>query len=155
MKRICVDAAKCSGCRFCEMICSFGHEGKFSTHLSRITVIKEDKHGLDYPVLCHQCDVCPPISVCPADALKRNELGVINVNKDACTGCGSCVGTCMFHALKLDKSSKPFTCDLCRGKPICVERCPTKALTYEESETAMSRPEDAFAELLKRWNISG
>lgn len=137
------------------MICSFSHEGKFSPHLSRITVIKEDKYGFDYPVLCHQCDICPPISVCPLSALKRNEHGVISVNKDICTGCGSCIGACIFHALKLDSFSKPFACDLCNGNLFCVDRCPTRALTYEESEAAMNHVEEASAKLLKRWNIRG
>lgn len=153
MKRLLVDAEKCSGCRFCEMVCSFHHKKRFSPSLSRVTVIKEDKYGLDYPIFCHQCDPCPSITACPAGALTRTELGIVTVDEEACTGCGACVEACVFDAVKLDESSKPLICDLCGGEPVCAERCPTKALIFAESEEAVSRPEEAFGELLRRWGI--
>lgn len=153
MKRIHIDAEKCSGCRFCEMICSFRHEGKFGTGLSRITVIKEDKHGFDYPIVCHQCDSCASITACPTSALTRTVLGTIRVNQDACTGCGSCIGACPFEALKLDHSSRPLVCDLCEGEPACVKRCPTDALTFTESDSDDDRSEDVSKKLLRRWGI--
>jgi len=154
LKRITADGEKCSGCRLCEMVCSFRHERKFSPKLSRIVVIKEDKHGLDYPVLCHQCDPCPSVAACPQRALTRTELGIIHVDKEACTGCGACVDTCTFNAVGLNGSSKPIICDLCGGEPACVEKCPTAALTFEEGGT-VDRPEEVFRKLLRRWGIRG
>jgi len=155
MKKLIADAEKCSGCRLCEMVCSFYHEAKFSPRLTRITVIKEDKYGLDYPVFCHRCDPCPAIATCPPDALSKTEFGVIHVNTEACTGCGACVDACVFDAVKLDKSSKPLLCDLCGGEPVCVERCPTGALNFINSENGFRRPVEVFGELLRRWGIVG
>lgn len=154
MKRIVVDAEECAGCRVCEMVCSFHHRRRFSPQLSRVMVIKEDKHGLDYPVFCHQCDPCPPITACTINALTKTELGVIHVDREACVGCGACIDACTFNAIKFDEDSKPIICDLCGGEPVCVERCPTKALTYTEGGR-IDRPEDVFKELLRRWGVHG
>lgn len=151
MKRILVDAEKCAGCRFCEMLCAFYHERKFSTRLSRITVTKEDKCGFDYPILCHQCDACPSVAACPAGALAKTELGVIGLNSEACAGCGLCVNACPYGAVKLDESLKPLICDLCGGTPICVERCPTKALSFSDGEA--EKPEEAIRRILRKWSI--
>ncbi len=155
MKRIVVDSSLCAGCRYCEMLCSFSHEGRFSPSLSRIAVIKEDRYGMDYPVFCRQCDDCPPLESCPTGALSKMGLGIVAVDGDACTGCGSCLDVCTFKAIQLDESSRPLICDLCGGKPACVERCPTEALRFEESEEITERPEDAFSELRRRWGIGG
>lgn len=154
MRRILVDAERCAGCRYCEMLCSFHHEGKFSPSLSRVTVIKKDKYGLDYPVFCHQCDPCPSVDACTTRALTKTELGVVELNEEACIGCGLCVDACTFNAVKLDEASKPLICDLCGGEPICVERCPTGALTLVDSEEEGENPEEVFKEILKRWGIS-
>ncbi|MFQ6075152.1 MAG: 4Fe-4S dicluster domain-containing protein [Candidatus Bathyarchaeia archaeon] len=154
MKRIIVDGEKCAGCRLCEMVCSFRHGGRFSPQLSRVRVIKEDKFGLDYPVFCHQCDPCPSVTACPLGALIRTEVGVVHVDREACSGCGACVDVCTFNAVDLDGSSKPLVCDLCGGEPVCVERCPTKALTLVEGGK-VDRPEEVFRELLRRWGIDG
>jgi len=36
-----------------------------------------------------------------------------------------------------------------------VERCPTEALSFVESDEAMGHPEEAFRELRGRWGIGG
>lgn len=155
MKRLVVDAEECAGCRYCEMLCSFHHEGKFSPSLSRVTVVKEDKHGMDYPVFCRQCDDCPPVSSCPTGALSKNRQGIINLNEGACTGCGTCLEVCTYDAIKLDAYSRPLICDLCGGKPVCVERCPTSALRFEESIEITDQPKDVFKKLMRKWRIRG
>ncbi len=155
MKRILVDAERCAGCRYCEMICSFSHEGRFSPSLSRITVIKEDRFGFDYPILCRLCDACPPVDACPSKALKRSPDGTLRLDEEGCSGCGICVKACPHSALKIGGSSRPICCDLCGGKPLCVERCPTGALTYQEAEEFDERPMEALRRLMERWGIHG
>ena len=152
MKRLIVDAAVCAGCRICEMVCSFRHEERFSPSLSRVTVIKVDEFGMDYPVFCRQCGTCPPVDGCPTDALTA-ENGMVVLDKEACTGCGICIEACTYGAIKMDESTKPLICDLCGGEPVCAERCPTEAITFEEAEAFSETPEDAFRELRERWGI--
>ena len=48
----------------------------------------------------NECDRCGTcISVCPCDALLLTEA--LTVNDDACTGCGTCVEICPVKALSL------------------------------------------------------
>jgi Fe-S-cluster-containing hydrogenase component 2 len=155
LKRITVDATQCSGCRYCEMVCSYRHEGKFRPTHSRVAVIREDKYGMDYPVLCRQCEPCQAIDACPSGALKQSVDGVVRVDHDMCTSCGVCAGACPYDAIKLDGSSKALLCDHCGGQSACVKRCPTKALIYGESEFISEHPEEVFQDLKRRWGIGG
>ncbi len=152
MKRLLVNAAECAGCRYCEMVCSFQKEGRFSPSYSGVTVIKEDRYGLDYPLFCRQCDNCPPADACPEGALERDGNGVVTLNEEKCIGCGICAKVCTYGAVNMGVS-KPAICDLCSGEPACVERCPTKALSYEESDVYTERPDVVFLELRRRWGI--
>ncbi|MFH1061140.1 MAG: electron transfer flavoprotein subunit alpha [Pseudomonadota bacterium] len=53
------------------------------------------------------------------------------IDRQACTGCGSCVDACPFEALSLvnDKASVNDACTLCGS---CVDACPEGALSIEE-----------------------
>ncbi len=111
------------------MWCSFKHEGVFSTSLSRISLIKDDRLGLDYPVVCEFCDPAPCVASCPTGALNVLSNGVIYVDVGKCVSCSECVTSCPYNVLKLHPiTSKPIVCDLCGGSPICVVKCPTNAL---------------------------
>jgi Fe-S-cluster-containing hydrogenase component 2 len=153
LRRLLVRAEACAGCRLCELICSFHHEGRFSPRLSRINVVKEDRLGFDYPLFCRHCDHCPPLESCPNGALGRTPEGLLMLDEEACSGCGACIGRCPYSALRPGDASKPIFCDLCGGRPLCAERCPTGALTYEEAERFEERPEEALKRLLDRWGI--
>jgi carbon-monoxide dehydrogenase iron sulfur subunit len=150
MKRITVDPEKCAGCRYCELACSGRRHHLFSTALSRVTVMKDDHRGLDYPVLCHQCEDCPPENNCPTGAIKR--AGGCIVVGDGCVGCGLCVEECRFGAVKL-VDGRPIVCDLCGGDPECVKRCPTGALSYEEYDGVYGSVEDELNRLQRRLGI--
>jgi len=153
LKRITVDAGRCAGCRQCEMVCSFQHTKMFSPETSRVTVIKDDRLGLDYPLMCRQCSDCPPLKACPTQAINR-EGGSITVDWQACIGCGACVEECRYDAVKL-YDGKALICDLCGGDPQCVARCPTGALNYSEAPEFSETPWDAFNRLKEEWGIHG
>jgi len=153
LKRILVNVDLCSGCRLCEMVCSFSHEKAFGSSISRINVIKEDVFGFDLPVICWHCNPCNAMENCPAEALERREEGLVFVNEEKCVGCGECLETCIIGAIKLHpETSNPLICDHCGGKPLCVEKCPTKALSYIETEKQQPKlPNRILEETLRRW----
>ncbi len=156
MKRILAVIDRCSGCRLCEMICSFVHEKAFSSSASRITVIKEDAFGLDLPVLCCHCDPCSAAANCPTTALVKNDEGFIVVKEEECIGCGKCSETCLVGGIKLHPETNiPLICDQCGGKPRCVEECPTKALIYVDLEGWRPKPpSEIINETLRRWGVT-
>jgi len=139
----------------------------FSITLSRIIVVKDDKIGLDYPIVCKMCNPAPCIESCPNNALVRGENGIIRVIDTKCTGCGLCAKACPYGAIRLSpKLKRPLICDLCNGdEPICVRKCPTNALRlYPLTEEETSKNERTFdkayryalreyKDLMRRWGI--
>jgi Fe-S-cluster-containing hydrogenase component 2 len=152
VKRVTVDAEKCAGCRYCELACSGHRHHLFSPALSRVTVVKDDHRGLDFPVLCHQCPECPLEERCPTGVIKR--VGGCIVVGEGCVGCGLCVEWCRFGAVKLVDGC-PVACDLCGGDPECVRRCPTGALIYAEHSGGYGSVEDELNRLQRRLEIVG
>ncbi|MCL5263715.1 MAG: TIGR04076 family protein [Chloroflexi bacterium] len=131
-----VDAAVCSGCRACEMICSFTHESVFSPELSRVQVAKDEPAGKDTPFVCRQCGNARCLEVCPKNALRRHPTTkAVLVDQSTCSGCGLCAEACPFEVVRMHPLTKvPLLCDLCGGDPQCVPRCVTGALWYGEAQ---------------------
>jgi Fe-S-cluster-containing hydrogenase component 2 len=134
------------------MVCSFHKSGRFSPSLARITVIKDDRNGLDYPVICHQCNECPPVESCPVGAITKKPDGWTWVNWQICIGCGTCINSCKYNAVKLAEE-RAIICDLCEGNPECVNRCPTSALKYFETDESTETYVQVFGKLREIWNL--
>lgn len=152
LKRLIITAEKCTGCRHCELVCSFEHEGVFNPELSRIRVIRNDTNGLDYPITCRNCSNCPPTENCPANALNKIERG-IKVEWRDCIGCGACISQCAYNAIKLNRDNNPIICDTCDGDPECVKRCPTQAIRFEDNEFFTEKPDEAFKRMMEAWEF--
>jgi Fe-S-cluster-containing hydrogenase component 2 len=98
VKMLLVDMDKCTGCKQCSLACSLIKEDLFDPNRGRIKILKKEDIALSIPLLCEQCDTFPCISACPEGALTRNETtGIITVNEEICTECGSCVEACTYH----------------------------------------------------------
>jgi anaerobic carbon-monoxide dehydrogenase iron sulfur subunit len=136
MKLIQVDLAKCSGCKLCEMACSFHFERECSISKSRIKILRDDEFGDHLVQFCTQCAEAPCIPACPTDAFYRDsKSGVVQWDEVKCNGCGVCLPACPVGALFMDrKKNIVFKCDLCGGDPECVKFCPPKALLFQEEE---------------------
>lgn len=129
--RLLVDAERCSGCRACELACSFAHERAFCESRSRIRVEKDEAHGTDRPVVCRQCGVARCLEACPNGALSRDAAHAVIVDDTRCTGCRACQKACPFAAIRFVPGQRsPLICDLCGGRPACVERCATGAIAF-------------------------
>ena len=62
-KVLVVDAAKCTGCRICEQVCSVKHEGAVNPYRARIRVLKWELEGQVLPMVCRQCDDPPCLNI--------------------------------------------------------------------------------------------
>lgn len=124
-----VDLSKCTGCRSCETACSFYRTGKVSRHLSRIKVMHIYETGIDGPVTCVQCDERYCLS-CPENALKIGDMGQVIVSPTICTRCEVCVTKCPIGAIELFDDIV-YVCDLCGGRPRCVEACTEGAILFK------------------------
>ena len=127
-----VDISKCTGCRRCEVACVFFHTGRINRHLARIKVLHLYESGIDGPIVCNQCKerycMC-----CPVDALTIGPQGQIMVSPNACVLCGACEKACPIGAIEMFNDFV-YVCDLCGGKPKCVEACTEGAVFYEEKD---------------------
>ena len=134
---IATNATHCSGCRICELMCSFFHEGVFIPSKARLFVeinrsisVDTPPDKIDIPHVCIQCDPAPCAEICSSNAVvKDDKTGALLVNKDDCTGCGLCVDECQYGMIRVDEDKQiAEKCDLCQGNPQCVAFCPRGAL---------------------------
>ena len=126
-----VDVSKCTGCKRCESVCAFFHTGKINNRLARIKVLNLYEIGIDCPVVCNQCQERYCMH-CPEDALVIGSLGQIIVSRTLCTLCGACEKICPIGAIEIFDDIV-HVCDLCGGRPKCVEACTEGAITYDEN----------------------
>jgi len=131
-----VDLHKCTGCKKCEVACAFFHSGKVSNRLARIKVLNLYELGIDGPVVCIQCEEKYCMK-CPEEALSLGSLGQIVVSPTVCTLCGVCEKACPIGAIEIFEDIV-YVCDLCGGKPKCVEACTEGAITFAEGERGPS-----------------
>ncbi len=140
-RRLLVTAAHCTGCRRCELACSFFHETQYAPEMSRIRVTKDDARGQDTPTACRQCGTARCVEACPQGALSKNATTqAVVLDKSLCSRCGMCQKACPFGAIRLGPEGHPLICDLCGGEPRCVEACPTGAINFGRAGEALKPP---------------
>jgi len=152
-----VDVRKCQGCISCMLACSLIHEGLQNPSLSRIQILQNPFEKFPDDLTIEQCRQCVDpacVNACPENALTVNAAfgNVRMVDKEKCTGCGSCVEACPYTPKRLiviederfNQDLKSQKCDLCantpyhwdekgggpNGKQACVEVCPVGAISF-------------------------
>jgi Fe-S-cluster-containing hydrogenase component 2 len=135
-KSLVMDVGKCTGCKQCELACSYEHEGLFNIAKSRIRVFDFHTEGRFVPYTCTQCDQAWCQQVCPVGAI-TNEDGIKVVNDNACVGCKVCTIACPFGTINYNADTgKVMKCDLCGGDPACAKACPTGAIVFIDAAQA-------------------
>jgi Fe-S-cluster-containing hydrogenase component 2 len=121
------DTGKCNGARECEKTCAKAFFKVEDRECSSIRYDRTDGGGHALNV-CNQCGEC--IAVCPVEALYRNKVGVVMVNKKICVGCFMCIGFCPSASMRRAPGrAEPFKCTSCG---LCVKSCPAGALAVVE-----------------------
>ena len=136
VKEIKVDTKKCVGCRACEIACSAFHAvpkySSVNTGRSRIMVVMDEVKDVFVPIRAGD--------YAEAECNGRNIYVIDGKEYNECTFCpASCPSR---DAFKEPDSGLPLKCDMCESvppleKPMCVDACTFKALTYEEREVAV------------------
>jgi len=124
-----IDYSKCTGCRQCETICAFIRSGRSSRHLSRIKIMSDYTTGIDGPIICQQCMERYCLKSCAYNAITIGTLGQIIISPTICNNCGACEISCPIGAINTYNDIL-YVCDLCGGRPQCVEVCTEKAIQY-------------------------
>ncbi|HHT63671.1 MAG TPA: 4Fe-4S dicluster domain-containing protein [Clostridia bacterium] len=147
-KSLVIKPEKCTGCRTCELICSFKHTQETNPMRSRISVFCFEKVGFSTPIVCQQCSKPACMEICPVNAIsKSEETGAMIVDDIKCIKCKMCTVACPFGATIYDPVLDVVAkCDLCYGDPQCVKYCPSKAITYQAADEAHILRRKSFAE---------
>lgn len=129
-----VDIGKCTGCRRCENACAFFRTGSISNRLARVKIVSLYQTGIDGPVACSQCQerYC---DCCPHGAITYGPLGQVIVSPTSCRLCGACQEACPIGAIEIF-NELVYVCDLCGGRPRCVEACTEHAILDLREEGA-------------------
>ncbi|MEM2878157.1 MAG: 4Fe-4S dicluster domain-containing protein [Candidatus Hadarchaeales archaeon] len=130
------DERKCTGCRSCELACSFYHYREHNPSRAFLKIVKIEEQFRDVPVICRHCGKAPCIEVCPVGAIGRNErTGAVVIDQEKCIRCRACVEACPFSVIIVDpKTGKIAKCDLCEGNPRCAQACVTGAIFFRRSD---------------------
>jgi len=151
-----IDPSRCIGCNACVQAC-----GECDTHkgnsMIQLDYIDDANSPQTVPVVCMHCQSPTCAEVCPADAIKRMEDGVVmSARKPRCIACNNCVLACPFGVPKMHTGMQMMMkCDMCYDrssvgkKPMCASVCPSQALffgTRKELEELRpnSRPINTF-----------
>ena len=89
---------------------------------------------------CRKCEEAPCINVCPADALEKDDNGVVARHTNLCVSCKSCVTICPFGTMMSDffihHRNKDLFYDLKDEKDVekFIKDCPagTVTLTFND-----------------------
>lgn len=134
MKFVAVKPELCIGCKDCAQACSKVLFKDSDPEKSAILIMPNDDGGFDINV-CNQCGEC--IDICPVQAIYRNKIGTVMIDKDLCVHCYACVGFCPSLAMRYHKDVVgPFKCIACGA---CVRACSTGAIYMEEKEVKEGR----------------
>ncbi|MFQ5820926.1 MAG: 4Fe-4S dicluster domain-containing protein [Candidatus Heimdallarchaeota archaeon] len=145
-----VDLEKCTGCRICEMACSFHHYKIFNPTKSMIRIVKLEEVGIDVPIVCGHCLTAPCAEVCPTGAIQRDaKTGAVLISEEICIGCKVCMVACPFWAIAVDLENGVLVkCDLCEGDPECIKLCPREAIIYRVPDRTIMIKKREVAEKL-------
>ncbi len=132
-----VDPSRCIGCRACMAACAEcdSHRGVSMIH---VDYIDRPNTIATSPMVCMHCVEPTCALVCPADAIKRGEDGIVrSALKPRCIACSNCVLACPFGVPTVHLGPElMMKCDMCYDRtsaglrPMCATVCPSQALSF-------------------------
>lgn len=139
MYRIKIDRSKCIGCLTCVTACIVSHESASMDSRNRVVIDSGTKPA---PIFCRHCEHPECVYTCMTGAMQKDpDTGYVTYNKAQCASCYMCIMACPYGVLKSDSIEHKtiMKCNMCvhhtedpKGQPMCVEKCPMQAITFEE-----------------------
>ncbi len=134
-----IDQRKCIGCHACTVVCKSENDvpvGSFRTWVKYVEVGEFPDSRRHFSVMrCNHCDDAPCMKICPVHALSKREDGIVDLDREACIGCASCLQACPYDALYLNPDSGVAEkCHFCAHRvevglqPACAVICPEQAI---------------------------
>ena len=104
---------------------------------------------------CMHCEEPGCLEACPAPgAIVQYANGIVDVNPDACIGCGYCETGCPFDVPRFSKTTgKMAKCTLCVDRvsvglePACIKACPTGCLHFGTKDDMVALGKQRVAQL--------
>ncbi len=148
-----IDHSRCIGCHACTVACKSENEvplGSFRTWVKYTETGEFPAVKRHFAVLrCNQCTAAPCVTICPTSALEKRADGIVDVTRDHCIGCKSCMQGCPYDALYINPGSGTAEkCHFCAHRtemglaPACAIVCPTEAIIpgdFDDPESVVSR----------------
>lgn len=141
-----IDQSRCIGCQACVQGCMEcgTHRGHSMIHLDHIGGAESTQTA---PMVCMHCEDPTCAQVCPADAIKQTEEGIVqSALKPRCIGCSNCVLACPFGVPKYQvEFDQMMKCDMCLDRtseglaPMCASVCPSEALWFGTADEFAER----------------
>jgi anaerobic dimethyl sulfoxide reductase subunit B len=149
-----VDAAKCSGCKTCQMACKDKNDLEVGRNYRKVIEYaggkwKKDKGAWTQNVFayyttiaCNECAEPACTKVCPTGAhAKRGDNGLVLIDRPKCIGCRMCEKACPYGVPQFEAAATKMTkCDACIDRlangmqPSCIDSCPQRALEFGDVE---------------------
>lgn len=139
MYRIIIDRNRCIGCLACVAACIIVHESESGDARNKVVIDCETKPA---PVFCRHCTYPECVYTCQSGAMKKDsDTGYVVHDPKKCVQCFNCIMSCPYGILKADSvyGKEIMKCNMCThrakdkiGSPMCVEKCPMHAISFEE-----------------------
>jgi Fe-S-cluster-containing dehydrogenase component len=150
-----VDPSRCIGCQSCVKACEECETHRGASMIN-FDFIDREETSATAAYVCWHCDDPTCAQVCPADAIKKGDDGIVRSSlKPRCIACANCVYACPFGIPKLfPEYEQMMKCDMCYDRtsigkrPMCATVCPSQALAYVTPEqiarTRREQPANTF-----------
>lgn len=147
-----LDQDACIGCHACTVACKAENDvvlGGFRTWVKWIEHGTFPEISRSAAVLrCNHCTDAPCIEICPTVALFKRDNGIVDLDRDRCIGCASCLQACPYDAIHIDdRSGTAAKCHFCAHRvevdlaPACVSVCPEHAIWVVDLDDPSTREE--------------
>ncbi len=137
-----IDHELCFDCKACEVACKQENTLPVGPKWINVDMVGPRRVGEDIrvdfiPTTCHHCGKPPCADVCPTEAIKKREDGIVIIDPDLCIGCMACLPACPFAVIQFNSDNNTAEkCNLClsriqRGlKPACAHHCEAGAILF-------------------------